>query len=280
MQQKARCLCDTKQQKVCDTVYVSLFSGLSLVEYAIARQENCTKVHVTPCDTCNRFLSVIQIILEQGYCLLSNAFGIVAPGKTYSAGRARDVLLQLPLVSVRIGRPESGRSFSILMEKYPQTDYSKIGAILNGLATAFLPKEKTATLEKSMVKMLLSIAQSDRERECVRYAIYKASGMTPIAIRRAFGFENMKLRETKIEEAVYEIQKIHETIFNLAAVEDEALLMRFGIQVQADSSSDDSEEEEITPEDSDRLFDHQIVCKGILQVLQMNYPNTSQILLT
>ena len=122
------------------------------------------------------------------------------------------------------------------------------------LATAFLPKEKTATLEKSMVKMLLSIAQSDRERECVRYTIYKASGMTPTALRQAFGFENMKLRETKVEEAVYEIQKIHETFFNLAAVEDEALLMRFGIKVQADSSSDDSEEEEITPEDSDRLF--------------------------
>ena len=49
----------------------------------------------------------------------------------------------------------------------------------------------------------------------------------------------MELRKTKVEEAVYDIQKIHETIFNLAAVEDEALLMRFGIQVQADSSSDD-----------------------------------------
>ena len=68
--------------------------------------------------------------------------------------------------------------------------------------------------EKSIVKMLLSIAQSDREHECVRYVIYKASGMTSIAIRRAYGFENMKSRGTNVEEAVYEIQKIHEGIFN------------------------------------------------------------------
>ena len=58
---------------------------------------------------------------------------------------------------------------------------------MNGLATAFMLKEKTATLEKS--KILLSIAQSDRERECVRYTIHKASGMTPSAIRQAFGFD-------------------------------------------------------------------------------------------
>ena len=86
--------------------------------------------------------------------------------------------------------------------------------------------------------MLLSIAQTENVNVC--YAIYKASGMTPTVTRWAFGFENiMELRKTKVEEAVYDIQKIHETIFNLAAVEDEALLMRFGIQVQADSSSDD-----------------------------------------
>ena len=99
---------------------------------------------------------------------------------TYTADRARSVL-QMPLVSVRIGNPTKGHSFSILMEKYHGTDYAKMGTILNGLANTLTPKG--TSLEKSMVKILLSITQSDRERECVRYAIYKASGMTPTAIR-------------------------------------------------------------------------------------------------
>ena len=91
----------------------------------------------------------------------------------------------------------------------------------------------------------------------------------------------MKLRETKVEEAVYEIQKIHETIFNLVAVEDEALLMRFGIQVQADSSSDDSEEEEIISEDSDRLFwspdSVQEYSPGTTDELSQHLPNSADL---
>lgn len=48
---------------------------------------------------------------------------------------------------------------SILMEMFPGMDYSKLGVILNGLCL----KQSTTgvTLEKSVVKMLLSIAQSD-----------------------------------------------------------------------------------------------------------------------
>ena len=95
-----------------------------------------------------------------------------------------------------------------------------------------------------MVKMLLSIAQSDRERKCVCYAIYKASGMTPTVVRRVYGFENMQLRSANVEKAVLEIQNIREAISDLASVEDESLLVRFGIEVQVDSSSDESDEEE------------------------------------
>ena len=72
------------------------------------------------------------------------------------------------------------------MEKFPGCDYSKMGRA--GLANTSMPH--TFSLEKPVVKMLLSIAESDRERECLRYAIYKASGMTATMVRRTYGFEN------------------------------------------------------------------------------------------
>lgn len=102
--------------------------------------------------------------------------------------------------------------------------------------------------------MLLSIAQSDRKCESVWYEIYKAFGMTPTTRRWVYGFENMKSRGTKVEQAISEIQKIQEAIFDLATIEDEALLVRFGILVAMDSSSDVSDEEEmLSLEDLDRL---------------------------
>ena len=94
--------------------------------------------------------------------MLSEAFRIVAPDIKYTAEHARRLLLQMPLVAVRIGDPKKGTSFVILMEKIPGTDYFKMGSILTGLANSSMPH--TFSLEKPVVKMLLSIAESDRER--------------------------------------------------------------------------------------------------------------------
>lgn len=140
----------------------------------------------------------------------------------YTAERARNKLLQMPLVTIRIGDPNTGHSFTILMEKFSGTDYSKLGAILNGLVS--VPADGVS-LRKSVVKMLLSIAQSDRERNCLRYAIYHASGMTPTEIRRKYGFQNMAIRASAVDEALSDIQQIREAIFDLASVEDQAVMV-------------------------------------------------------
>lgn len=242
MEQKKRRLSDPEQQKVCDTVYVSLFSGLSLSEYTEALMTHCSYVHSKPCHKCERLLHVAGIVLEQGYCSLSKAFSVAAPGIKYNVSRARSLLLQMPLVSVGIGNPAKGCSFTILMEKYSGVDYAKMGAILNGLTTTQSPVG--TSLEKSTVKMLLSIAKSDRERECVRYAVYKASGMTPTSVRRLYGFERMQARATSVEAALSDVQQIREAITDLANIEDESVLARFGIEMQGDSSTDESDEEE------------------------------------
>ncbi len=237
---------------MCDTVHVSLISELSLSEYTEARAVHCSQVHTNPCHKCERILQVARTVHEQGYCTLSKAFSMAAPDKEYTAERARSLLLQMPLVSVRMGDPAKGNSFSILMELYPGTDYAKMGTILNGLANTFVPKG--ISLGKSTVKMLMSIAQSDRERECLRYTLYKASGMTPTAVRRAYGFEYMQARASRVEAAILEIQQIREAITDLACIEDESLLARFGIRTQADSSSDESDEEEtLSPQELENL---------------------------
>ncbi len=226
---------------MCDSVYISLLSGLSLSEYVEARSMYCLHTHKRPCK-CENLLNVAGIVLQQNYCSLAQAFAVAAPGKKYTE-RARSVLLQMPLVSIRIGDPYQGKSFSFLMEKFIGTDYRKLGAIINSLAVhSHVPKG--VSLEKSMVKMLLRIAQSDRERESMRYVIYKASGMTASQARRAYGFQNMQSRALAVEDAIAEIQQIREAIEDLANVEEEALLTRWGIPVAMDTSSSESEDEE------------------------------------
>ena len=164
-------LCDLTHQKVCDAVHVSLVSGLTLAEYITARKEHCSTAHTTACSKClcARFLQVASIILEKGFYSLSSAFAVISPDVAYTAERARSKLLQLPVVSVRIGTPSEGRSYTVLIEKFPGVDYRKMGLILNGMAPP-LSRSKCdkKVLEKSAVKLLLDLAQSDRERKCMQ----------------------------------------------------------------------------------------------------------------
>ena len=75
-----------------------------------------------------------KAVLEQGYCILEEAFKLASPSVKYTAEHARRKFSQMPLISIHIGDPSSRQSFSILMEKFAGMDYSKVGLILNGLS--------------------------------------------------------------------------------------------------------------------------------------------------
>ena len=89
VEQRQRQLCNLSEQRVCDSVYVSLVSGLSLSEYVEARSAYCSSAHANPCSKCERLLQVATIILEQNYCSLAQAFRVAAPGRKYTAEFAR-----------------------------------------------------------------------------------------------------------------------------------------------------------------------------------------------
>ena len=192
---------------------------------------------------CTPLITVGKVILEKGYCIMSEAFRQLSPGIIYSAEHARKKFLQKPLVAIRVGDPAKGKSFSILMEKVFGMDYSKIGLILNGCVLS-QSAMKGGTLENSVVKMLPNISRSDRERKCLKYTILKSSGMTPMAVWQICGFEKMSICAEEVEETPAKVQQIHEAISELASIEDKALLQSLGLSELDSSSEEESDTEE------------------------------------
>ena len=133
------------------------------------------------------------------------------------------------------------------MEFNPGVDYQNMASILNQVKS---PCTSNRGLDKSSVQKLLDLATSDRERECIRYALFKASGMTQTQARREFGFENMDDRAIEVEACLHEAQKIREAIDDLASIQDKALLATFGVLSDSDDPLSTSDEGEIdTSED-------------------------------
>ena len=85
-----------------------------------------------------------------------------------------------------------------------------------------------------LLKQLLRITQTERERECIRYAIYKTSGATPTEARQLYGFENTRLVDTCIKE----MKEIYEAAESLAHIQEQALQDTLGFQSNSSKSSE------------------------------------------
>ena len=201
-----------------DGVSVNNCSSLSLVDYYHARV--CLRKHGQACHICPPLLSVAEKVLRDGLCTLRDAFDVAYPDVTYNVGQAKRKFLQMPLVSIRIGNPSSGTSCTFLMERVDNTDYVRMSLIFMHLAYPKTVAEHGA--DNSMVKQLLSLAQSDREQECLRYAVFKASGLTQTQTRKKYGFENMNRTAENVENVISEVQGIREAIDSLATIEESA----------------------------------------------------------
>ena len=107
------------------------------------------------------------------------------------------------------------------------------------------------TLSKSKLQNLLTLAQSDRERELVRYTAFKISGLTASAARRQYGFDNMSERTARVEACIKEYLHIRESINSLSEDQEAATMQLLGIN---DSGTDGSLETDSSGEQDDSLL--------------------------
>ena len=75
----------------------------------------------------SKMLVVAHIVNDQGYITLPEAFEIVSLSVKYTDEIARQKLLEMPLVSIRIEDPRKGNSLSVIMEIFTGTNYLKLG---------------------------------------------------------------------------------------------------------------------------------------------------------
>ena len=101
---------------------------------------------------------------------------------------------------------------------------------------------------KEDMKRLLTLAQSDREREVLRHVVCKTSQLSTNAACKLYGWKNMVKRSAAVEKYLKDANEIREAIENIATTQEHAVLMSLGIQDEFSSSS---------CEDHDHDHDHE-----------------------
>ena len=196
---------------------------------------------------CDSMISAGRAVLENGVLPLRTVFRTYFPDVTYHSVNAKRLLLQMPLAAVHLQSKGDKRGELFLMEFIKDLDYEKVIGFLNHEFDKTLGKK---TLTKEDVRSILTLAQSDRERETISYAVYKASGITPNQAQKHFGLSNMVPRALEVEKSITEVKEIRDAVDNLANTQDSALLATYGIFDDSEESSNCSSSEN---ESSDEL---------------------------
>lgn len=231
--------------QVDDVTDVSRLEGFTLDKYILTKENICYEEHKQPCTACIGLLSVAKQILDEGFIKLNEAFAMSTPGVKYKAKDAKRKLLQMPLAALKI---KESKTYTIYL----------VSKDTNLQLTRSLLKRKDwgsqntgMQMSASLVKELLSATESDAERQRLTYGIVKSSGLSHTKLRQLYGFENLKRRQDKVENALREMREIREAVASIASIQEKAVLQSFGIEVESDEDLEHDESETDTDADGE-----------------------------
>ena len=231
--------------QVDDVTDVSRLEGFTLDKYILTKENICYEEHKQPCTACIGLLSVAKQILDEGFIKLNEAFAMSTPGVKYKAKDAKRKLLQMPLAALKIKESKTNTIYLVSKDTNLQLTRSLLKRKDWGSQNTGMQ------MSASLVKELLSATESDAERERLTYGIVKSSGLSHTKLRQLYGFENLKRRQDKVENALREMREIREAVASIASIQEKAVLQSFGIEVESDEDLEHDESETDTDADGE-----------------------------
>lgn len=224
-----------------ENVYISRFEGLTLDEYVRARSHVCSSIHKQTHCECKGALTVAKEILARRFLTLADAFKLCSPNVKYKSFHARRKLLQMPLAVVGVGSLEQGTFCLYLLKKQQPANLYVIQSLMNETTKQ---KETQQGINKEDVKKLLNLAESESERERLKYAVVKSAGISNTKAKSIYGFQNMGAKKPKVEQAMEEACAIKDAIEKIAKIKEKAVLQSLGVYETSESQESDNEESE------------------------------------
>ena len=162
-------LVSTTLNPISGNVMISQINNLTFSEYCAARTHYCNINHSTVCKAgCSSMIQAAQMVLNGCIVPVSVVFKKPFPVSTYLSSNAKRRLLQMPLVALRISKSEH-QSDLYLMEKIDGFNYEKL---VESLRVQMIDNGNRITRDE--LKQLIAITQTEREKELIRYAVYRS----------------------------------------------------------------------------------------------------------
>ncbi len=201
--------------------------------------------------------SVCQKVLAEGILTLKDAYNEACEGSHYSPFNARRRLLQMPLACICVNF-KPGHTECYVIEHNTANNYASVCALLHTVACK---QSNDIKMDKATVKELLQLCTSNEERQTVRYAVCKASGLSATQAKKTFGFRNVSTLTKRVEKAIEHAKYIREAIDQIARIEEKSAVTT----LVSDSESDVSD---VEPSVGDNPSFEDVIDKITISVVQ------------
>ena len=227
--------------KIDHAIVTESFCTLSLEQYMMMTEEVCKSSHVN-CTTCQPLIKVCEEVLTEKVIELPTLWRKCF-NSSYDCEKAQRRLMAIPLATLRLSEYcESGKVFVI--EKGGQSVYSQIVKVLK---KSLEKKENDCSFSKEVVSDVLSIAESEPERERIKHVVAKVRNESRRKTKQQTGVDIHKGggRDEAIKKAVQLQKQVSQVFKEFRNAEIKSFLESNGcVSPHISTESDDEEDEE------------------------------------
>ena len=90
----------------------------------------------------------------------------------------------------------------------------------------------------------MDLAESESEKEQLKYSIVKSSGLSSSKAKQWYGFQDVNRRIVKVQDPAEKAHNIRVAIERIAHIKEQALVEALGIALSSESETSESESEE------------------------------------
>ena len=140
-----------------------------------------------------------------------------------------------------VGDFKQGSYSYYLVEKQNTVDYQ----IFHTLLTKSVENSCTheVKLSKEELTDLLRLAESESEKEMLRYGAVKVAGLSNTKATEVYGIGDFQNRKERLEDALPHAKAIRESVEKIARLKDKGLLASLGFEFDTESDPSDTQSE-------------------------------------
>ena len=128
------------------------------------------------------------------------------------------------------------------MEYTSGVDNTKVALLLQ---RAIHQGTQSFTISKQELRMLLSVAQTQRERQLVSYGIVKSLGLSSKSAKHHFGITRVPNRIARVQQTITDMQALREVINQISHVKEKSILQKLGLDVDSEMSESNENDSDV-----------------------------------